>query len=226
MKDIVNVHRNEQGFALIISMFVLVILTLIGIAATNTTRLELQIAGNDKVIRETFHEADGGLENSIEMLEQNLLCPVGFAAAPSTFDSDDPATTSSFTIGGIDIFDDLFALDEVPRDIAGAPAAPAEINLMNMPSDTMRTIRIPADPANRTDNDVHTNMAVYGQTEYAVGSAIQMSAGYEGKGKGAATGGGQIVYEIHSQHVGKTNSEAVLALEWLHLITGLTGCLY
>ncbi len=220
--------KDESGFILIISMLVLVILSLIGIAATTTTTLELQIAGNDKVIRDSFHKADGGIENAIEMVEQNLLCPIGFNRAPASFAPDlsannDASSDSSFVIGGIDVFDNTFALDEFQTDIAGAPDP---VELSAIPSDTLRTLRIPIDPANRTDADPHTNIATWGVTRYLAGSAIQMAAGYEGKGKGAATGGGSIIYEVHSQHIGNNNSESIVALQWVHIITGLVGCLY
>ncbi len=228
--------QNESGFVLIISMFVLVILSLIGIAATTTTTLELQIAGNDKVIRDAFHKADAGIENIIEVVEQNLLCPLGFSAAPAGFDNDDSSEASSFVLGGVDVFDNTFALDEFQSEIAGAPtptsttlphySSNSDMILGDIPSDTLRTLRIPADPANRVDTEEHTNTAAWGVTKYLAGSAIQMAAGYEGKGKGAATGGGSIVYEIHSQHIGQSNSEAILALQWVHVITGLVGCLY
>ncbi len=217
---------DESGFVLIISMFVLVILSLIGIAATTTTTLELQIAGNDKVIRDAFHKADGGIENAIEMVEQNLLCPLGFSAAPAGFDNDDPSSASSFAIGGVDIFDNTFALDEQQRDLPDARADQTTLELTDIPSDELRTLRLPINPANRVDTAPHTNIATYGVTKYLAGSAIQMAAGYEGKGKGAATGGGSIVYEVHSQHIGDSNSESILALQWVHIITGLVGCLY
>ncbi len=51
--------QNERGFVLITSLMILVVLTIIGIAATNTTMIELQISGNDKVARINFYEAEG-----------------------------------------------------------------------------------------------------------------------------------------------------------------------
>ncbi len=49
---------NENGFALITAMMMLVVLTLIGIAATNTTVFELQVASNERVAYDRFHVAD------------------------------------------------------------------------------------------------------------------------------------------------------------------------
>lgn len=43
---------------LVTSLMMLVVLLILGIAATNTTVLELQISGNDKISRQTFYRAD------------------------------------------------------------------------------------------------------------------------------------------------------------------------
>lgn len=221
MHDFTQHTKNEEGFVLILSLLILVVLTIIGITATSTTTLELQIAGNDKIAGETFHKADGAIEAGIEILEQNIVCPSGFSAAPAGFDSGDPDT--SFSIAGIDIYDNLFYLDVIKDDVAGAAATQS---LYALPSDTVRSVRIPDNPSNRTDTAPHTNIAAFGATRFIAGNAIQMAAGYEGRGKGLAGGGGEIVYEVHAQHTGRTNSATTLAIEWRHIITGLVGCQY
>lgn len=50
--------QNEEGFVLIVSLMMLVVLMIIGIAATNTTTIELQISGNDKSSTQTFYQAE------------------------------------------------------------------------------------------------------------------------------------------------------------------------
>lgn len=51
---------NEQGSMLIVVLMLLVVLTLIGVTATNTSRVEIQVAGNERVHRIAFHLADSG----------------------------------------------------------------------------------------------------------------------------------------------------------------------
>ncbi|PXF60360.1 MAG: hypothetical protein C4B58_00555 [Deltaproteobacteria bacterium] len=53
--------RDKDGSALVIALMILVILTLIGIAATNTSIIEMQIAGNEKAYKEAFYKADAGV---------------------------------------------------------------------------------------------------------------------------------------------------------------------
>jgi Tfp pilus assembly protein PilX len=40
--------RNEEGVVLVLCLITLVLLTLIGVSATNTSQLEAEISGNDK----------------------------------------------------------------------------------------------------------------------------------------------------------------------------------
>jgi hypothetical protein len=53
--------QNERGFVLISSMLFLILLTTIGIMATDTTNVELQIASNDRMIKQDFYNQEMGL---------------------------------------------------------------------------------------------------------------------------------------------------------------------
>jgi hypothetical protein len=204
--------KNEDGFVLVTAMVMLVILTLLGTFALNTTIFELQISGNDRVAKQTFYKADGGIQAGIELLEQNVSCPQGFSSSINS-------------IGGIDIFDQQFAyITEMSgiHDInnLGSPT------LDQIPSDNYRAIRILDDPANRVDTAPHTNLTAWGVTKYLSGGGLQMIAGYEGKGKASAGGGAYIDYDLHSQHIGVVNSEAKIATQWRHMIGQEGNCNY
>jgi type IV pilus assembly protein PilX len=64
--------RNSQGATLIIGLLTLVLLSLIGIAATTTSRMEVQIAGNDKMYKEAFYAAEFGITQGETALEALL----------------------------------------------------------------------------------------------------------------------------------------------------------
>lgn len=71
--------KNEQGFVLITSLMMLVVLMVIGIAATNTTTLELQISGNDKMTNQTFYRADAATREAMGyMLIEDLVDAPGW----------------------------------------------------------------------------------------------------------------------------------------------------
>jgi len=92
--------------------------------------------------------------------------------------------------------------------------------VVTYPSDSERDVLI------NSAAGTHTNLSIFGTTALGVGGAIQMAAGYEGKGKGAAGGGVSILYEIHSQHLGFANSESVVAIQWRHNIGSEGTCAY
>jgi len=91
------------------------------------------------------------------------------------------------------------------------------------PSDTNRDFYF---PSGYNPGKPHTNITVGGNTALSTGGAIQMAAGYEGKGKGAAAGGVHIAYDIVSGHDGSFNSKAVVRLQWRHVIGQEGPCLY
>ncbi len=60
---------NEEGFILVTCLLVMVVLTVIGIAATKNTTVELQIAGNDKIYVTDFYFAEAHAYEAARRLE-------------------------------------------------------------------------------------------------------------------------------------------------------------
>lgn len=58
MKSFDRLLRNEDGSAIILALMILVLLTVIGIAGSNSTRTEMKIASNDKFHKITFYAAE------------------------------------------------------------------------------------------------------------------------------------------------------------------------
>lgn len=54
--------QSQQGAALVIAVMILLILTVLGIYAVTTSTLETKIAGNERVIKDAFYAADGGID--------------------------------------------------------------------------------------------------------------------------------------------------------------------
>ncbi|MCD6198998.1 MAG: hypothetical protein J7K15_10595 [Deltaproteobacteria bacterium] len=61
MKRSILSFRNEDGSTLIIAILILLLGTLIGIFAINTSTIEIQISGNDKSHKIAFYGADSGV---------------------------------------------------------------------------------------------------------------------------------------------------------------------
>ena len=188
--------NKEEGSITVLALILLALLTLLGIAVTTTSSIEVQIAGNDDRHKKALYEADGGTEVGFEMLEQNIACPNGFNS------------TVPFDIVDVTVFTKAFWL------IENEPTS-------DYPSDTIRDIRI-----YNTDTGPHTNVSIYGSTQLSTGSAIQMVAGYEGKGKGAGSGGAHIIYNVYSKHMGRDNSRSMVMTQWRHMIGQEGACNY
>jgi type II secretory pathway pseudopilin PulG len=58
MKNLVSICDNQNGFAIIIVISVLALITLVGIMATRTTSTELQIATSDEIYKISFYAAE------------------------------------------------------------------------------------------------------------------------------------------------------------------------
>ncbi len=199
-------QRDDEGFILVAALLILMVLTLMGIMAGRDTTTELRIAGNDRTYKETFYGADGGVNFGSELLEQNIACinaNDGFAA----------------NLDGGALLDGLVYVK--PGSLAFADNfAPAPI-----PNDT--TDRMMFYPYDYSGTEPHTNLNIGGNTKMTTGAAIQMAAGYEGKGKGIGGGGSYLAYDVNAQHIGENGSETVICVKYRHIINMAPGaCSY
>lgn len=60
--------RNEQGTATVVALIMLVLVTVLGISATNTSTIDIQISGNERVYKESFYLAEGALMEAAQRL--------------------------------------------------------------------------------------------------------------------------------------------------------------
>lgn len=204
MKKTYKYHKAEDGFVLIAAMVIMLVLTIIGIAANRNTSTELGIAGNDRTHTESFYGADGGTELAAEVLEQNIAC-LDFTPDAAGGERILLGTNSAYNV-------------HVDKDSMGFwrnfTVVPGIV-----PSDSTRDLYYP-------DNDEpHTNFTVAGSTKLTTGSAIQMAAGYEGRGKGIGVGGASLVYDVNAQRLGKSDSESVIYVKYRHTIGQEGDCM-
>ena len=77
--------KHQKGSVLIVSMIILVVLTLLGVTAMNTSALQLQISANDQMSKHDFHNAESGLSTASN----------AYATDPETIEASLPATGPS-----------------------------------------------------------------------------------------------------------------------------------
>jgi len=206
-----HLQQNEEGFILVVTLLIMVVLTIIGIAMNRSTTIELQIAGNDKVHKQAFTEADGGTEFATEILEQNIGCLKFASNSGDSIPGTDPyeGSTSLIIDGVIAVDNDSFQLwqNGVGHwfNLAGD----------DYPSDDQRDLWF---PPNYAPGEPHTNMTLEGRADFATGASIILAGGYIGLGRSMSSGGIHMDYEVHSQHLGKRNSESVIRVKWRHVV--------
>jgi Tfp pilus assembly protein PilX len=69
MKHKKAILKNERGIVLVLSIFMMALLTMIGMAAMMTSTTEIDIAANEKFHKLTFYHAETGLTIGAEIVE-------------------------------------------------------------------------------------------------------------------------------------------------------------
>lgn len=215
-----NPLTHDNGFVLVTVLVVMLLIVFLGMSAINTTTVELQIASNDKLNKESFYEADGGLALASELLEQNISCPQGFGTVDLDTDG----------VGGIDY---TYNLGDGSATLGYNPDQLIKVLNRVFWQKTLAGVAQPSDiardffsPANYAAGAPHSNFTVGGDTVFSKGGSLQMAAGYEGVGKGVTGGGAAILYDVYSQHLGTNNSQSLLLIQWRHLLGQEGNCLY
>ena len=203
-----QVIANQHGSVINVALLILILIFLIGIGLSKMSTTDIKIANNIKRDMTTFYEADAGLEATGEMIEQNLACITGFK---DTLPADDSLPVGEEIIGGLFYVNNLdFARNT--RDLSYIPDIDSSNADFYYP------------PNYGSETDPHTNIKVGGGTRFSLGSAIQMAAGYEGLGKGAASGGANIIYDVYSQRIGANNSSSLHFMQWVHILGSSGDC--
>jgi len=195
---------NEKGNVLLSVLLILMLVTVFGIIAINNTDLETQIAANDRIHKETFYQADAGTQLAIRLVEESLGTQGGFTQITNNVLNNSNATifiSDSTLSENENTARNETSVSDTARDVAYFPGG----------YNTGLTV-------SANNLNPHTNIIADGATSTLAGAGLQMVAGYEGKGKGTAGGGGQIRYNIYSQHMGRGQSESVVQVRWRHVI--------
>ena len=86
--------KNEQGFTLLIFLSLLLMLTMIGIAAVITSTTDVDIAGNDLKSISTFYAAEAGVEKAVARIR---TCYTSTGLPPS------PLPSGTFNLGNLTV---------------------------------------------------------------------------------------------------------------------------
>jgi len=69
MKKVATILNNEDGYFLILAtLMILVLLTILGVAASRTANTEIAVSANEMVYQRNFYMAEGALIEAIDIL--------------------------------------------------------------------------------------------------------------------------------------------------------------
>jgi hypothetical protein len=203
---------------MVIALLILAVLLILGHMATRTTTTELQIAGNDARFKENFYINDGVTELGTELMEQNIGCTTGFTT---------PAGTTNYINFGNPA---VIFVDAASDDFWTNGDDQA-----TLPSDNNRDFIILPDPVGNYTSPLpnpytgplpRINVKVGGNSRFSAGAAMQIAAGYEGRGKALAAGGSFLAYDMIFQHIGRMNTESLVRVQWRHVLGNERNCTY
>jgi Tfp pilus assembly protein PilX len=104
-KQRLHTANNEKGSVLLVSVLILSLATIIGIAISNTSSVEILISGNDRAYKENFYLAEGAAMMLAQILENapghdpNVVMPVD---ADHDTITEDTITEDTYWEGGKD----------------------------------------------------------------------------------------------------------------------------
>ncbi|MBI5327110.1 MAG: hypothetical protein HZB80_02290 [Deltaproteobacteria bacterium] len=176
--------NNERGAILITMLLLMVIVTLIGVIAINTTTVDMQITGNLKRVSTAFEGAEAGIDLAIPIIENSLasgqLTTSNTAISTAfNFTSGSGTTASLDTTNSPSLGDEITGSSSYNTDTPNS--SPPDLSITNL-------------------NGVAVNVDIDRLYSYALpGGSLEFAAGYEGVGVGAAGGGAGVLYSIDSQ---------------------------
>jgi len=164
------IEDGQRGAILLVTMMILLVLTVMGIAAISTTTSELQITGNAKIQNMVFYGADGGSRAYVPILKSIL----DYRALPAA-----PLGTP---IQDANLLNELEGLNVAPPN-DGPSDSPTSNPDLSMAAGNI-TVGVDIDRI---------------QQRLLSGGASEFAGGYEGIGASSMGGGIGIYYEMDSR---------------------------
>lgn len=99
-KEYLYDSRNERGSVLIVALIMLMLITIMGISATTTTEIELQIAGNDIIYKRNLYASESSAMEGIQLMEDTDLetnTPAWLTTVEDVIDDDDVRIDSNWS---------------------------------------------------------------------------------------------------------------------------------
>ncbi|MFO7606919.1 MAG: PilX N-terminal domain-containing pilus assembly protein [Desulfurivibrionaceae bacterium] len=181
---------NQKGIALISSLLLLVVLSLMAIGLSMDSSMNVRIAGYQRLKARSFGYAESGLLASADLLEDNIY-ESGWDASGG--DLGYPNLNTGLYTGTVKIKQGFgaFYMENNPGDCGEGETT------MEMRGDI--------------EADIASQRLI---AKLATGGAIQVAAGYAGVGKSLGAGGAHVLYNIRATGIEKNSTRSELAMHY------------
>lgn len=174
-QDLVVPHRGEEGIALVTTLVILLIMTVLGVGAVAVTALENRIAGFQRTGESATSAAESCVGTSVNIIQQTIDAGAVPAAVVT---ATGPVPTGAETAANPSLTMEIMGQADNHADtVTGAGA---------MGPDYDQTVN-----GYSVKGDIDR---LYVQAK--AGSGMQFAAGYEGTGSGSAAGGADVIYRV------------------------------
>ena len=215
---------QHRGFALIVSLLLLAVLTMIAVIATRGAGLEVQMASNSVSRIEAFDVSDSSRRVLGEVIDVHTFV----RGWPNTLGGSVRPEDFAYTLPAGLILCDEASVGRNCVDVAAASSKPRNWYLGNTetaqgfdPRSLDIDARFSRPPSATIPLQLTSRISIYKMiTDLNPGAGSAMVAGYEGVGKSAAAGGGRIFYYAGSvgEGFGDAQSEAETGAAYRHVI--------
>jgi hypothetical protein len=124
LKKLRSLLKSRKGAALIVAMLLLIILTVLGLAAIQTSTTDIEIAANERRAQCVFYASEAGVQAAMEQLARKDLDPIPLTSiANDAFFRSGPICPDTDGNGVCDVDEDGNIVSQ-PIDLVGlvAPA--------------------------------------------------------------------------------------------------------
>ena len=194
MKDL----NKQKGNVLVIGLIFVMILTVLGVGAMQSSNLEYRMSTNTAFKKKAFEYSESGRSSITQVLALHLR---------------EFGWTGVTTNTGLVVLDNdgVTGVDLLSENESGETVLAPE-------NDAQFYFDENANGANDA-NELVAEVSVYTlKTEACKGCAIGFAGGSEGAGKGGGNGGYRTILQVVSEGLGPSNSKSTVATDFRHVI--------
>ena len=189
---------NQQGNVLVAGLIFVMILTVLGVGAMQSSNLEYRMSTNTAFKKNAFEHSESGRASITQILALHLR-EFGWTGVTT---NSGLVILDNDGVSGLDLLSENGVSEAVTN-----PDSDAEFYFDENGNGTNDATELVAE------------VSVYTlKTEACTGCAIGQFSGNEGAGKGGGNGGFRTILQVVSEGVGPSNSRAAVATDFRHVI--------